>query len=208
MDEAVAVRRAALDAVADVAPDALRADLEGHIADGSLVPGILTLLTAREAGVTADLDDRAAGVQLIYDGLRLTRRLAHDEPWTYGEDDAANMDILAADVLVARGFHLLARTEAAAAAVEVVRAFGQDQTERRTADAPEELDDRLESDVLELALIAGVTAAGVDPDDPETAAAGLAADGFPSPEGLFTDAARERIAAVSGDTGRALNRND
>ncbi|UHQ95994.1 hypothetical protein HYG82_21195 [Natrinema halophilum] len=37
----------------------------------------------RDAGCDPDgIVTHAAGVQLIYEGLRLTRTLAHDEPWT------------------------------------------------------------------------------------------------------------------------------
>ncbi|WP_231753996.1 hypothetical protein [Natronomonas sp. CBA1123] len=135
MEEAAAVRRAASESVADVAPEELRRTIDEYVADGSVVPGVLTLLSAR--AVTdehpEDLVEQAAGVQLIYDGLRLTRDLAQDDPWNGGDRDAANMAILAADVLVARGFYLLARTDAAEDAVGVVRAFGRDQTVRESA---------------------------------------------------------------------------
>ncbi|MFC6769133.1 DUF7114 family protein, partial [Natrinema soli] len=52
----------------------------------------------------ARITTHAAGVQLIYEGLRLTRSLAHDEPWTATDADASDADlaILAADILVAR----------------------------------------------------------------------------------------------------------
>jgi len=94
-----------------------------------VTPGVLVLVTARAVDPTVDPDtvvDRAAGVQLIYEGLRLTRSVAHEEPWvtaaTQESDIDADMDVLTADVLVARGFALLACTDAAAAAVEVARA--------------------------------------------------------------------------------------
>ncbi|WP_254522219.1 DUF7114 family protein [Natrinema caseinilyticum] len=124
----------------------------------------------------------AAGVQLIYEGLRLTRTLAHDEPWTATDDSAADGDlaILAADILVARGFYLLARTDAAGKAVRTVQSFGRDQT-RRTA-LPDEgsdgdpgtegqtdgldpttIDANLERDVLELAVLTGAVAVGETP---------------------------------------------
>ncbi|MFC7176924.1 DUF7114 family protein [Halosegnis marinus] len=124
--------------------------------------------------------------------------------------ERANVDILAADVLVSRGFFLLARTDAATEAVEVVRAFGRDQTERRDADDPAALDDELEVDVLTLALVAGTTAAGETPGDTGPLArefAGRYDDGFPEPATLFDDGARTRIAGVTGG-GRPLNRND
>jgi hypothetical protein len=185
MDEAAAVRRAARHAVEDVEPEPLRERIESHLESASMVPGVLTLLCVRAfddgtntfavdpAGDLADpVAERAAGVQLIYDGLRLTRDLAHEEPWAGvqradSDDraealraaDDADLAILAADVLVARGFYLLARTEAAGAAVGVVRAFGRDQTVRRRT-GEDGLDRNLEADVLELAAVAGATVAG------------------------------------------------
>ena len=156
-------------------------------------------------GTLADpVAERAAGVQLVYDGLRLTRRLAREEPWVRGEPsngdstptDEANLGILTADVLVARGFYLLARTEAADAAVGVVRNFGRDQTVARSA--PERgLDRNLEADVLELAVVAGVTLTGC----PATSglrefAAGLA-NGHPfgSEGAFFSESVQETLGA-------------
>jgi hypothetical protein len=213
MDEAAAVRRAALGAVGDVTPPRLRDDIEGFVADGSLLPGVVTLATATAAtsDVPDGLPDRAAGVQLIYDGLRLTRRLAHEDPWANGDHEAADIDILAADVLVSRGFHLLATTDAATAAVEVVRAFGRDQTDRGSAPDPERLDRELEADVLRLAIEAGATATGTRPTDTAAVVADLVDtwDGrFPDPDEVVDDALRERLAGVTGGAGRPLNRND
>ena len=231
MEEVAAVRRTALDAVGDVEPGRLRERIRGRIEDGSMAPGVLTLLSARaafERGADAPTDlsadsfpdppadsfpedpvaKRGAGVQLIYEGLRLTRSLSQDPPWERGderdpeydrEDDPggepastdggdvtldggatatdpavegvvdpdvadadaedADMAILVADVMVARGFYLLARTEAAGTAVRTVQSFGRDQTVRRTTgDAA--LDRDLEADVFELAVVAGTTAVG------------------------------------------------
>ncbi|MDF9747574.1 DUF7114 family protein [Natrinema salsiterrestre] len=135
----------------------------------------------------------AAGVQLIYEGLRLTRSLSHEEPWTASDADAGDGDlaILAADILVARGFYLLARTDAAGKAVRTVQSFGRDQTRRtelaagdrdletpssdRDADTetaagvdtdgtdPASIDANLERDVLELAVLTGAVAVGTTP---------------------------------------------
>lgn len=164
MDEAGATRKAAFDSVSDVGPDGLSERIDQWLEQGSTVPGVLTIYCARlttdqqvdhtDGNLTDPLADRAAGVQLIYEGLRLTRELSHEEPWANGKGDVADLDILVADVLVARGFHLLARTGAAEKAVETVRAFGRDQTTgRETGDGT--LDGNLEADVLELAVIAG-----------------------------------------------------
>ncbi|QSG07637.1 DUF7114 family protein [Halapricum desulfuricans] len=172
MQEAGAIRAAALDAVEDVDPQAIYERIGELFDQESMAPGVFTVACAnaireRSGRTTADLDaddalaKRAAGVQLIYVGLSRTRTLAADQPWATGESDAANLDILVADILVARGFYLLARTEASDEAVAVVRAFGRDQTVAR--ETGESLDANLERDVFELAAVAGATAAGVSP---------------------------------------------
>ncbi|UTF53859.1 DUF7114 family protein [Natronosalvus rutilus] len=135
----------------------------------------------------------AAGVQLIYEGLRLTRALAHDEPWAETTGDTrADLEILAADILVARGFYLLARTDAADTAVRTVRRFGRDQTTRADADETDAaaLDANLEQDVLELAVRTGATAADADPT-PELLA-------------VATDVADVADATATTDTGLAF----
>jgi hypothetical protein len=209
MDNAVRARRAARDALADIEPERLREVLRDRLADASMTPSVLTLLSARTLDATVDPDpiaERAAGVQLIYEGLRLTRTLAHDEPWTDDESDAArraDLDILAADVLVSRGFYLLARTETADRAVEVVRAFGRDQTRRRAADADREtLDRNLEADVFALAVAAGTTAVGVTPGDELLEyAAGLARafeGDLPPPAAELPETTADRILALAG----------
>ncbi|MDR5672240.1 hypothetical protein RH858_03620 [Halalkaliarchaeum sp. AArc-GB] len=173
MDDAVRARNAAREALSDIEPVRLREVLDDRIADASMTPGVLTLLSARALSPDVDLDGLhgcAAGVQLIYEGLRLTRALAHEEPWADVADTEtdidADLDVVAADVLVARGFYLLARTEAGDRAVQVVRSFGRDQTLREAEGADvETLDRNLEADVFELAVLAGTTAVGEDPPD-------------------------------------------
>lgn len=150
---------------------------------------------------TDALVTHAAGVQLIYEGLRLTRTLAHDEPWLEADprgDDTAgaavdidgDLEILAADILVARGFYLLARTDAAGTAVRTVQSFGRDQTRRTelattaatdrddpnaatTPADPAAIDANLEHDILELAVQTGAAAVG---DSPSGRVLALAAD--------------------------------
>jgi len=250
MEEAAAVRGAALDAVGDVEPDRLHDRIRERLEDGSMAPGVLTVLSARAVSVPESdgespvdagaIADRGAGVQLIYEGLRLTRSLSRDPPWeredeltdgvptnepsggssasdqrerTDGGDvavadgvtpgpaattdaDGADMDILVADVMVARGFYLLARTEAAGEAVAVVRSFGGDQTRRRTT-GDDRLDANLESDVFELAAVAGTTAAGRSvSDDLRSHVADLARTDGPLPlaESLFSEATPATLA--------------
>lgn len=198
MDDASHVRRAAREAVRDVDPDAFRDAIEAAVESGSMAPGVLVVLSARAADEPVGFETvatRAAGTQLIYEGLRLTRDLATDAPWE-DEDRTpdANLDVLVADVLVARGFHLLARTEAAERAVETVRAFGRDQTPSPTDDTG-----GLEADVFDLAVVAGTTAVGTHPS---TACREFVADLARSFEGdlppadvAFDAPARESLAA-------------
>ncbi|QPV61904.1 hypothetical protein I7X12_14235 [Halosimplex litoreum] len=228
MEEVAAVRGAALDAVGDVEPDRLRQRIRERLEDGSMAPGVLTVLSARAvvAGAadgpsvdTGAVADRGAGVQLIYEGLRLTRSLSRAPPWeredeltdggdvavtdavtpgpTVGADaDDADMDILVADVMVARGFYLLARTEAAGEAVAVVRSFGGDQTRRRTT-GDERLDANLEADVFELAAVAGTTAAGGSVTESlrsHVEALGRTDGRLPLAESLFTDGTPAALA--------------
>jgi len=160
MDDAAAVRRAASDAVGAVEPEPLRERLEAALDASSPVPGMLVVTSAGAVDGGVDVEaiaDRVAGVQLVYSGLRVTRRLARDAPWATDGADAANLDVLAADILVARGAYLLAGTEASDAAVGVIRSFGRDQTNREGQEGP---DTDLEADVFELAAIAGATAIG------------------------------------------------
>jgi hypothetical protein len=188
MDEAARARRAARETVDDVEPDALRGLIDQLLESRSMSPGALVVraaLLSDEDVASEAVSERAAGVQLIYDGLRLTRELAHDEPWTEADRKAeADMSILAADVMVARGFYLLARTNAAGKAVDTVRSFGRDQTHHRE-NSPDDttLDTGLETDALELAVIAGTTVTGIDPDEAfvETAARTGDALGVPLP---------------------------
>lgn len=214
MEEAAAVRRAALDATGDVEPAPLRERIEARIDAGSVVPGALTVLTARalsdgasrvvatsDGSLAEPVGQRAAGVQLIYEGLRLTRELSHEEPWTTGEKDEGDLAILAADVLVSRGFYLLARSEAANAAVATVRAFGRDQAVRQeTADAS--LDRNLEADVLELAVVAGATIGdGNATPRLREYVAGLANGSlFPDPDAFFAESVTEKIATFGTDS--------
>ncbi|EMA66463.1 hypothetical protein C461_10498 [Halorubrum aidingense JCM 13560] len=218
MDDAARARDAAREALADVEPEQLRETLETRIVDAAVTPGVLALVTAR--ALDPDIDpsevvERAAGVQLIYEGLRLTRSVAHAEPWvtaaTEESDIEADMDVLTADVLVSRGFSLLACTDAAAAAVEVVRSFGRDQTLRDETDpaAATALDRNLEIDALELAVVAGTTAVGGDPPEELLAyARELAADydgEFPPSGRALPDATADRIADISD---RAVSATD
>lgn len=171
MDTAARARAAAQEVVADIEPQHLRGVLFDRLEEGSMAPGVLVFRSAQASDPTVSLDslaERCAGVQLIYEGLRLTRSIAHAEPWsgTTTDEIDADIDILAADVFVSRGFYLLARTEASAAAVETVQSFGRDQTLRgRPTVDPASLDRNLEADIFALAVRTGLTAVDANPSE-------------------------------------------
>ncbi|MHC3439114.1 DUF7114 family protein [Natrialbaceae archaeon A-gly3] len=219
MDRADRCRRAARDAVADVEPPRLYDVIVDVLDQASMTPGVLTLKSAVATDPDTDLEGiahRAAGVQLIYEGLRLTRSLAQDPPWEADGDDDADLEILAADILVARGFYLLARTDAAEKAVRTVKSFGRDQTIRRGVDTDaSRLDANLECDVLELAVLTGASAAGETPtSELVSAAVDVATDagtGFPPASECLPDLeAPETDAPVSENvrTDRATSVTD
>lgn len=164
MEDAGRVRMASREAVEGVSPPRLEELIDARLESAVVTPGVFVIESARAAADTSPADDsaietRAAGVQLIYEGLSLTRQLARSPPWPDVDTLDADMDVLLADVLVARGFYLLARTEAAPTAVETVRSFGYDETVAETDPAT----GALEIDIFELAILAGVTAVGDPP---------------------------------------------
>ncbi|GGM57849.1 hypothetical protein J2752_001046 [Halarchaeum rubridurum] len=200
MEEAEQARAAARDAVRDVEPSDLRRAMDDRLAQCSVVPGALVFLAADATPGRADdgLAERAAGVQLVYEGLVLTRDLVETVPWTSADADAdtpADLDVLAADVLVAKGFRLLARTEAADAAVRTVREFGRERTD---AQAGRESTTRsLEASVFDLAAVAGASAVGTDvPRGLRQYAVGLADSWGERPLGSPAEVLPERPADV------------
>ena len=206
MQPAVRARAGARDAVADVTPTRLREVILDVLEAGAMTPGALTLLSARAVDAPSDapetpVESRAAGVQLIYEGLALTRSLAHEEPWAAGDGHLdSDLAILAADVMVSRGFFLLARTGAAGKAVDTVQSFGRDQTRQRTADEGDAF--ALEADVFELAVVAGTAATSVEaPVALREFAVDLAhsLNGAPTPEvpASLPDSVGEAIASLS-----------
>lgn len=207
MDDAALARRSAREALSDIEPEPLRERLDERLATASMTPGALTLLCARAFAPDAEISafgEQAAGVQLIYEGLSLTRRLAHEEPWADApdEDIDADLDVLAADVLVSRGFYLLARTAAAERAVETVQAFGRDQSAREDPGADAAILDRnLEADVFELAVATGVVAVDGTVSDELLSYAETLARGYdgplPAAAELLAGGTRDRLATFS-----------
>jgi hypothetical protein len=203
MDDAARVRDAAMAAVDDIDPESLRAVLHDQLADASMSPAVLVLQSASacEAAVESDseLSTQAAAVQLIYEGLRLTRRLAQTEPWAAESETEldADVEVLAADVFVSRGFYLLARTDAADRAVEVVRAFGRNQTVTQSTDTA-----TLEADIFALAVTAGTTAVGRTPTPNlldyarELATDHAKSNGYATSQTIFSESTTEQLAAT------------
>jgi hypothetical protein len=159
MDETAHARAAFREGIEDISPDALRSRLEGVLESASMTPGALTVVTTTTLNETAETDiaaNRGAGVQMSYEGLRLSKELIHADPWSNGDRNEANLNAVAAEILVARGFEYLAHTGVAMDVVEAVRQFGYDQTLRETAADPTTLDGQLEADFVRIAVKAGV----------------------------------------------------
>ena len=178
MDETAHTRAAFQEGIDDITPKALRSRLEEVLASASMTPGALAVLTATTLDESVDPEraaNRGAGVQMSYEGLRLSRELIHTDPWTNGDRDQADLNAIAAEVLVARGFEYLAHTGVAMDVVDAVRHFGRDQTDRETAPDPDVLDRRLEADFVRIGLKAGVDIAlGSIPETAVTVADDLA----------------------------------
>lgn len=159
-DDLVPIRAA----ISDIGPPPFRNRIDQRLGDSMMAAGLLTGLTAQALdrnAQPAELERRAVGVQLIYEGLNITRALVRSPPWQDGRKSAADLKVLIAEVLIARGFSLLARTEASSVAIDVIRAFARDETIRRTRHGDSDYPDRtLEAAVFELAIVAGITATG------------------------------------------------
>ncbi len=145
----------------DIVPKPFNERLAGILADRPLTPAAATVATGLAIDRTADRDKLATlgiGVQLGYEGLRLTRRLIQQDSWL-GTDRTTDedIDILAAEVLVARGMNLLTRTGTVTQAVDVVKRFGQRAAFDRTETAGDGLG-TLEMDIIKLAVDTGADA--------------------------------------------------
>jgi hypothetical protein len=139
---------------------------------------------------------------MSYEGLRLSRDLIHTDPWSNGDREEGDMNAIAAEVLVARGFEYLAHTGVAMDVVDAVRHFGRDQTLRETDGTPAELDRRLEADFVRIAVRAGADVAlGTVPEPIDTVADELAeelgTDPLPGTEAALGGVAERISAAVA-----------
>lgn len=200
MDETAHARAAFREGIGDITPDALRARLDGILEAASMTPGALTVLTATALDESIEGDvaaRRGAGVQMSYEGLRLSRELIQTDPWTNGDLSDGDINAIAAEVLVARGFEYLAHTVVAGDVVEAVRRFGRDQTRREEPDVDRAaLDSGLEADFIGIAIKAGADLAlGSIPEEIESLAEELAAE-------LGTEPLPESDTALTGLRGR------
>lgn len=170
MDETAHARAAFREGIGDIVPEALRLRLEEVLESASMTPGALTVLTARTLDDDVELDvaaRRGAGIQMSYEGLRLSRVLVQTDPWVTGSRDEGDLNAIAAEVLVARGFEYLAHTGVAMDVVDAVREFGRDQTLRETVTESEQgtLDRHLEETFVRIAVEGGADVAlGTIPD--------------------------------------------
>lgn len=186
-------------AIADIEPDSFNDHLETVVADRPLTPASVTVATGQAVDGTADGDrlaDLGVGVQLIYEGLRLTRELMATDAWldTTGTTEE-DIDVLAAEVLVARGFNRLSETGTVTDAVELMRRFGERRAYERSGIEAADLGS-LEGDTLRLAVDTGADAvlstvppaiATVGDDLASTASTGA----MPEPEVALDGLARE-----------------
>lgn len=158
MQEVSYVSEALQESLDDIEPVAFRQRLHSVIEGVSLTPAVLTVKTARAIEPSIDVESsakRGAGVQLSYEGLRLTRSMIREKHWEAGNDrDSYYFDLLAAAVLVSRGYYYLADTGVATQSVEIVRRFGRNQTYEQQTDV-QDLENSLEIDVIKLSVNAG-----------------------------------------------------
>lgn len=190
MDVSAAVRNSLFDSVSNVEPGPFRQELESILTDASVTPGVITMRTADVIDRQVDeeeLQRRAAGVVISYEGLRLTRELVREDPWAASPDNTAeNLDLLASEVLVARGLYRLAPTGVAYDAVQIARRFGRNQTNEQLPDTePDE--PTLEYDTIRLAVQTGADYALTEVPDSimnhaGTVAGQLDAEPLPDPE--------------------------
>ena len=157
MDEVGAITDALSRSLEDIEPAPFHSRVTAAIGEHSLLPAVLTVRVAHAVDPTADIQTaatRGAGVQLCYEGLELTRSVLQNRAW---EEDGTEhkQELLVAEVLVSRGFRLLARTGVVTDAVDIVQRFGRTQTDLDSLGHRHE-EKPLEVDVLELAVNTGV----------------------------------------------------
>jgi hypothetical protein len=156
------VNDSSCNAVSKVEPPQLKELILNRIDQKPSVFGLITTIIANESVESSDelnqsIDEKAAGVQLIYEGLKLTQELVRNKGWKHEENKLqADLELLAADVMVSRGFNLLSHTLAAKKAVETIRSFGQAESILSNGLEKNSLSEgNLEKDMFELSIITG-----------------------------------------------------
>lgn len=156
MTEVTAVMETLERSLAEVEPPAFRQRLQEVLGDVTLTPAILTVRTARALEPALDVEacaPRGVGVQLTYEGLALTRSILRGEPWEATDRSGYYLDLVAAALLVSRGYRYLAEAGVAEDAVEVARRFGRHQTYLQNGNA--DMTYSLEADFVSLAVNTG-----------------------------------------------------
>jgi hypothetical protein len=158
MEEVVRIRAILHETLSDIEPVEFRTQLDSVIADAALTPAVLTV---RTASALSELESREAarrrgvGVQLSFEGLKLTRRLARDNPWSVTDaPDNHHIELLVAQTLVSRGFYYLADTGVSDRAIEIARRFARNMTNDLQPET-QPTEPSLEFDVVALAVEAG-----------------------------------------------------
>lgn len=190
MEEVVRIRAILHENLSDIEPVEFRTQLDEVIDDASLTPAVLTVETAAALSELENRDAarrRGAGVQLSFEGLKLTRQLSRENPWAVTDaPDTHHIDLLVAQTLVSRGFYYLADTGVSGRAIEIARRFARNMTNELQPET-QPTEPSLEFDVVALAVEAGadVALSTVTPALSERAraiATDLEAQPLPAPE--------------------------
>ncbi len=197
MDDVAAVRRAALAAVDDVEPDRLHERIDARLDDASLAPGVrrslaraqpathrLTWLTASptEPPASAELE----GLSLTANGKRLLEAGYHDVYPYFNSSGHPRLAWL--DCSPEPKPPMLPSLSSVRSA-----------TTRPSVDDRRESLDTARTDILELAVVAGVTAAGIRPTPTlREYATELATDGLPPNAELLGEEVADALRARAG----------
>lgn len=153
MEEGPAVRSAVLQSLREVSPAPFSTRLERTLEGRPLTPGVLAVRTARAVDGTIALEaaaERGAAVQLTYEGLRLTRSIVETEPWPPSEEGDPDVDVVAAEVLVAKGLYKLSHSGVRGRIVQTIQRFGRSLSRDDAA-----VETSLEADFVVFAIAAG-----------------------------------------------------
>lgn len=210
MDEVGVITETLERSLADIEPAPFQSRVAEAAGERPLLPGVLAVRVARTLDPGVDIEaaaTRGAGVQLCYEGLELTRSVLRNRPWA-DDDEEYQQDLLVAEVLVSRGFSLLATTGVVRDAIAIVQRFGRTQTNLEALGGRHD-DDPLEVDVLELAVNAGADLVldGLSPSV-RSHSGDIARDllAYPLPGPEATGTVDDRLDALAAEAGIAGTR--